>query len=234
MPRARASRASCCCRRARSRSASWRRRSCTARRSWRSTATSTTRCGSCARSARPSRSRSSIRSTRSGSQGQKTASFEIIDVLGDAPDVHVLPVGNAGNISAYWMGYEEFHRLGRATKLPKMAGFQAAGSAPIFLRQGRREARDRRDGDPHRQSGELGARHRRDPRQRRLDRHRDRRRDPRRAAVARGERRHLRRARQRREHRRPVQSRSKARAIRRVSRRSPRAAGSSAPSPATA
>ena len=65
-------------------------------------------------------------------QGQKTASFEIIDVLGDAPDIHVLPVGNAGNISAYWMGYEEFHRLGRATKLPKMAGFQAAGSAPIF------------------------------------------------------------------------------------------------------
>jgi threonine synthase len=65
-------------------------------------------------------------------QGQKTASFEIIEVLGDAPDIHVLPVGNAGNISAYWMGYEEFHRLGRATKLPKMAGFQAAGSAPIF------------------------------------------------------------------------------------------------------
>jgi threonine synthase len=66
-------------------------------------------------------------------QGQKTASFEIIEVLGDAPDIHVLPVGNAGNISAYWMGYEEFHRLGRSTKLPKMAGFQAAGSAPIYF-----------------------------------------------------------------------------------------------------
>jgi len=65
-------------------------------------------------------------------EGQKTASFEIIEVLGDAPDIHVLPVGNAGNISAYWMGYREFHKLGRATKLPKMAGFQAAGSAPIF------------------------------------------------------------------------------------------------------
>lgn len=65
-------------------------------------------------------------------QGQKTAAFEIIDTLGDAPDIHVLPVGNAGNISAYWMGYEEFHRLGKATKRPKMAGFQAAGSAPIF------------------------------------------------------------------------------------------------------
>jgi threonine synthase len=65
-------------------------------------------------------------------EGQKTASFEIIEVLGDAPDVHILPVGNAGNISAYWMGYREFHQLGRSTKLPKMAGFQAAGSAPIF------------------------------------------------------------------------------------------------------
>lgn len=65
-------------------------------------------------------------------QGQKTASFEIIDVLGDAPDVHILPVGNAGNISAYWMGYEEFHQLGKATKRPRMMGFQAAGSAPIF------------------------------------------------------------------------------------------------------
>ncbi|MEA3213036.1 MAG: threonine synthase [Chthoniobacter sp.] len=65
-------------------------------------------------------------------EGQKTAAFEIIDVLGDAPDIHVLPVGNAGNISAYWMGYREFHGLGKATKLPKMAGFQAAGSAPIY------------------------------------------------------------------------------------------------------
>jgi threonine synthase len=66
-------------------------------------------------------------------QGQKTASFEIIEVLGDAPDIHVLPVGNAGNISAYWLGYQEFHQLGKATKRPRMAGFQAAGSAPIFF-----------------------------------------------------------------------------------------------------
>ena len=65
-------------------------------------------------------------------QGQKTASFEIIEDLGDAPDFHLLPVGNAGNISAYWLGYTEFHRLGRATRLPKMVGFQAAGAAPIF------------------------------------------------------------------------------------------------------
>lgn len=68
-------------------------------------------------------------------EGQKTASFEIIEDLGDAPDFHVLPVGNAGNISAYWMGYEEFHRLGKSTKLPAMIGFQAAGSAPIYHRR---------------------------------------------------------------------------------------------------
>lgn len=65
-------------------------------------------------------------------EGQKTAAFEIIDELGDAPDVHILPVGNAGNISAYWRGYREFHALGRSTRLPRMAGFQAAGAAPIF------------------------------------------------------------------------------------------------------
>jgi threonine synthase len=66
-------------------------------------------------------------------QGQKTASFEIVDVLGDAPDVHCLPVGNAGNISAYWLGYQEYLASGRATKTPRMLGFQAAGAAPIVL-----------------------------------------------------------------------------------------------------
>ncbi len=65
-------------------------------------------------------------------EGQKTASFEIIEELGDAPELHILPVGNAGNISAYWRGYREFQQLGRATRLPRMLGFQAAGSAPIF------------------------------------------------------------------------------------------------------
>lgn len=65
-------------------------------------------------------------------EGQKTAAFEIIETLGDAPDVHIMPVGNAGNISAYWMGYREFHAIGRAKRLPKMIGYQAAGSAPIF------------------------------------------------------------------------------------------------------
>lgn len=64
-------------------------------------------------------------------QGQKTGAFEIVDVLGDAPDLHLLPVGNAGNISAYWMGYREYAEAGLATRRPAMWGFQAAGSAPI-------------------------------------------------------------------------------------------------------
>jgi len=66
-------------------------------------------------------------------QGQKTASFEIVDALGEAPDVHCLPVGNAGNITAYWKGYVEYADAGRSAKRPKMRGFQAAGSAPIVL-----------------------------------------------------------------------------------------------------
>jgi threonine synthase len=64
--------------------------------------------------------------------GQKTAAFEIIDDLGDAPDFHLLPVGNAGNITAYWAGYREYRARGRSTKLPAMIGFQADGAAPIF------------------------------------------------------------------------------------------------------
>src|SRR5262249_59042565 len=64
--------------------------------------------------------------------GQKTAAFEIVDVLGDAPDFHLLPVGNAGNITAYWMGYREHHDLAKSKKLPAMLGFQAAGAAPIY------------------------------------------------------------------------------------------------------
>src|SRR3989475_1463174 len=64
--------------------------------------------------------------------GQKTAAFEIIDELGDAPDFHLLPVGNAGNITAYWAGYREYNARGRSTTLPAMIGFQAAGAAPIF------------------------------------------------------------------------------------------------------
>ena len=66
-------------------------------------------------------------------QGQKTAAFEIIEELGAAPDYHCLPVGNAGNISAYWMGYKEYHDHGIVNSLPVMAGYQASGAAP-FLR----------------------------------------------------------------------------------------------------
>jgi threonine synthase len=68
-------------------------------------------------------------------EGQKTASFEIVDVLGDAPDVHCLPVGNAGNITAYWQGYREYAADGTASRTPRMWGFQAAGSAPIVTGQ---------------------------------------------------------------------------------------------------
>ncbi|NLE72101.1 MAG: threonine synthase [Actinomycetales bacterium] len=64
-------------------------------------------------------------------EGQKTASFEIVDALGDAPDIHVLPVGNAGNITAYWKGFTEYAADGPATRTPAMWGFQAAGAAPI-------------------------------------------------------------------------------------------------------
>ena len=64
-------------------------------------------------------------------QGQKTAAFEVVDVLGDAPDWLCIPVGNAGNITAYWMGFNEYHQAGKCAKLPKMMGFQAAGSAPF-------------------------------------------------------------------------------------------------------
>ena len=63
--------------------------------------------------------------------GQKTAAFEIIEELGEAPDFHLLPVGNAGNITAYWSGYREFHAREKSTTLPAMVGFQAAGAAPI-------------------------------------------------------------------------------------------------------
>ncbi len=63
-------------------------------------------------------------------EGQKTGSFEIIDALGDAPTYHAIPVGNAGNITAYWKGYREYYEKGKASHLPKMLGFQAAGAAP--------------------------------------------------------------------------------------------------------
>lgn len=65
-------------------------------------------------------------------QGQKTASFEIVDALGRAPDYHCLPVGNAGNITSYWLGYNEYYTAGVIKQKPKMLGFQAEGSAPFI------------------------------------------------------------------------------------------------------
>jgi len=65
-------------------------------------------------------------------EGQKTGAFEVCDQLGHAPDYHLIPVGNAGNITAYWRGYREYHRAGRVKELPRMVGFQAAGAAPIY------------------------------------------------------------------------------------------------------
>jgi threonine synthase len=65
-------------------------------------------------------------------EGQKTASFEVVDELGDAPHLHVLPIGNAGNITAYWKGYREYWHFGLASRLPMMLGLQAGGAAPIY------------------------------------------------------------------------------------------------------
>ncbi|MDP9313672.1 MAG: threonine synthase [Chloroflexota bacterium] len=64
-------------------------------------------------------------------EGQTTAAYEIVDVLGDAPDALCLPVGNAGNITAYWLGFQRYHQRGKTTHLPKMLGFQAEGASPI-------------------------------------------------------------------------------------------------------
>ena len=66
-------------------------------------------------------------------EGQKTAAMEVCDQLGDAPAMHVLPVGNAGNITAYWKGYKEYRAANQTRRLPRMMGFQAAGAAPIVL-----------------------------------------------------------------------------------------------------
>ncbi|HEV7950277.1 MAG TPA: threonine synthase, partial [Glaciihabitans sp.] len=66
-------------------------------------------------------------------EGQKTAAFEVVEVLGDAPDIHIVPVGNAGNYTAYSRGYAEDLARGATTKMPRMFGFQAAGSAPLVL-----------------------------------------------------------------------------------------------------
>ena len=85
-------------------------------------------------------------------EGQKTAAFEIVDDLGDAPDLHVLPVGNGGNISAYWRGYVQYAEAGIATRRPRMWAFQAAGAAPLVLGHPVAEPGDRGDGHQDRRS----------------------------------------------------------------------------------
>jgi threonine synthase len=66
-------------------------------------------------------------------EGQKTAAFEVVDRLGDAPDFHLMPIGNAGNMSAYWLGYRQYADAGRSTRLPVVRAFQAEGAAPLVL-----------------------------------------------------------------------------------------------------
>ncbi len=94
--------------------------------------------------------------------GQKTAAFEICDHLGKAPDYHFLPVGNAGNITAYWKGYKEYLEIGQVTSLPRMMGFQATGAAPIVLgkvvKQPETIASAIRIGNPASWQGALAAR----------------------------------------------------------------------------
>ena len=127
--------ARCWCRRARSRWASWPRRWCTAPSCSRCSGNFDDCLALAAKLAQdyPVALVNSVNLDRL--HGQKTAAFEIVEALGDAPDIHCLPVGNAGNISAYWMGYSEELRAGNATRAPKMYGFQAAGAAPIVTGQ---------------------------------------------------------------------------------------------------
>ncbi len=131
MRRGRASSARCFCLRAKSPRASWYRLISTGRRSLRSGAILTKRFDY-VRELGTLRDIAVVNSINPHRiEGQKTASFEIIEEPGDAPDLHILPVGNAGNITAYWKGYNEFHQLGKSKTKPRMMGFQAAGSAPI-------------------------------------------------------------------------------------------------------
>ena len=160
-------------------------------------------------------------------EGQKTAAFEIVDFLGDAPDFHLLPVGNAGNISAYWLGYTQYADLGLATRKPVMRGFQAEGAAPLVTGEPfpdpETKATAIRIGNPASwKLAEAAAQ-----RVRRPVRGGQRRPDPRRAARARPPRRRLRRA--------GLGGRRRRAARRSWRRASPTpAAPSSSPSPATA
>lgn len=93
-------------------------------------------------------------------EGQKTAAFEIVDMLGDAPDIHVLPVGNAGNITAYWKGYQEYAADGVSTKKPRM-GVPGLRLRPDRARRGRQGPVDHRHRHPDRQPRLVGLRARR-------------------------------------------------------------------------
>lgn len=94
--------------------------------------------------------------------GQRTVAYEIVDALGDAPDVHCLPVGNGGNITATWSGYRTYERAGLATRSPRMWGFQAAGAAPLVhgapVADPRTEASAIRVGNPATWDGAVAAR----------------------------------------------------------------------------
>ncbi len=95
-------------------------------------------------------------------EGQKTCAFEICDALGRAPDVHIMPVGNAGNITAHWKGYQEYHRWGRIRGVPQMLGFQASGAAPLVkgkvVKRPRTIATAIRIGNPAGWQGAMNAR----------------------------------------------------------------------------
>ena len=111
-------------------------------------------------------------------EGQKTAAFEICDDLGRAPDVLAIPVGNAGNISAYWAGFCDYAAAGIVATRPRMFGFQAAGAAPLVRRPPDRAPGDDRDRDPDRRPGVVDEGGRGARRVGRPDHGRDRRRDP--------------------------------------------------------
>ena len=144
-------------------------------------------------------------------EGQKTAAFEIVDALGDAPDLLFIPVGNAGNITAYWRGFVEYYQAEQASKKPRMMGWQAAGAAPIvtgeLVEDPQTVASAIRIGNPA--SWRLGRSRAR--RVRRRDQRRHRRRDPRGLPPAGAGRGHLLRARLRRLRRRPAQVRERRR-----------------------
>ena len=116
-------------------------------------------------------------------EGQKTGAFEIVDVLGDAPDILSIPVGNAGNITAYWRGFTEYHFAQRSATLPEDVGVSSRGRRSHRARTSRRQPRNDRDGDSHRQPRELGSGARSHPRIARRYPRGDRRRDSRRVSL---------------------------------------------------